>query len=205
MTEINLMISSGQGPRECSWVVARLAESLSREWQAKGLKCRILGEGEELPRSLILQVSGAEAETQIQSALGTVQWIGNSPFRPGHKRRNWFVGISRLADPGNCPELDPRHLTFSAHRASGPGGQHVNKTNSAVRLVHQPTGLAVVASEERSQHANKRLALIKLAARFDNMERENMAQVKQQAWSAHYQLERGNPIRRYKGPAFKQV
>lgn len=81
----------------------------------------------------------------------------------------------------------------------------MNKTNSAVRLVHQPTGLAVVASEERSQHANKRLALIKLAARFENMDRENTAQAKQQAWSAHYQLERGNPIRRYKGPAFKKV
>lgn len=122
MTEINLMISSGQGPRECSWVVARLAESLSREWQAKGLKCRILREGEELPRSLILQVSGAEAEIQIRSALGTVQWIGDSPFRLGHKRRNWFVGISRLADPGNCPELDPRHLTFPPIGPQARGG-----------------------------------------------------------------------------------
>ncbi len=95
--------------------------------------------------------------------IGTIEWIGNSPFRAGHRRRNWFVGVALAPEPDAVPNLKDADIDYQAMRASGPGGQHVNKADSAVRATHQPTGLVATAQEQRSQHANRKLARLKLA------------------------------------------
>jgi peptide chain release factor len=78
-------------------------------------------------------------------------------------------------------------------RASGPGGQHVNRTESAVRVTHLPTGLQASASEERSQHRNRKLALARLGAKLEGLKDQQQGEAGRRRWRAHHALERGNP------------
>ena len=87
-------------------------------------------------------------------------------MRPGHKRQNWFVGVKTVdlaAAPAEA-SIAPADVRFETLRAGGPGGQHQNTTDSAVRAVHLPTGIVVTARNERSQHRNKAIALQRLEA-----------------------------------------
>jgi peptide chain release factor len=125
---------------------------------------------------------------------GTVRWIAQSPFRPEHKRKNWFVGIEVL-ELATEIEFDPKDITWETMRASGPGGQHVSRTESAVRVTHVASGIQAVASEERSQHSNRKLALLRLAKKItDSRQRKENAE-RAQRWCTKHKLERGNPIR----------
>ena len=87
-------------------------------------------------------------------------------------------------------------------RSSGPGGQHVNKTDSAVRATHLASGISVKVQSERSQHANKRLARLLIAWKLEQQQQENNAVLKSQRRMFHHQIERGNPRRTFTGMAF---
>ncbi|EPE1858051.1 peptide chain release factor-like protein, partial [Escherichia coli] len=87
-------------------------------------------------------------------------------------------------------------------RSSGPGGQHVNKTDSAVRATHLASGISVKVQSERSQHANKRLARLLIAWKLGQQQQENSAALKSQRRMFHHQIERGNPRRTFTGMAF---
>lgn len=203
MTEAILHLTSGKGPAECRWVVARLAEAFADEAARIGVTCEVLDAQDELPASLLMRVSGDGALAFVRERTGTVLWIGESPFRPRHKRRNWFVGVALAPMPEDVPDLRDSDIDFQAMRASGPGGQHVNKTDSAVRATHRPTGLVATAQEQRSQHANRKLAKLKLAMLLEERRSGASDDVRHEQWSVHQQLERGNPVRIYTGPKFK--
>jgi len=201
MTDVTLMLSSGSGPRECQWAAQKIAVVFCREAKTGGISALILES--ENPASTLLRLSGAGAGQFASVRCGTVQWIGQSPFRKNHKRKNWYIGVSRIPDLADIPDLNERDITYTATRASGPGGQHVNKTNSAVRAVHVPTGITVTSQEERSQHANKRLCRSKLAAIFAQRAVDEVSNAKSVQWAAHKSLERGNPVRIYVGERFR--
>jgi peptide chain release factor len=94
-------------------------------------------------------------------------------------------------------------VRFEAFRAGGPGGQHQNKTESAVRATHIASGLSVVVREERSQHRNKALALERMAALLRLQGEMAAITAQNDAQAAHNCLERGRPVKRFKGEAFK--
>jgi peptide chain release factor len=161
------------------------------------------------PASAIAVVSGDGAERFAQMWSGSIQWTAESPLRPQHKRKNWFVGVMALPQAGEGREgavsLDLREVRFEAFRAGGPGGQHQKKTESAVRAVHVPSGLAAVARDGRSQHRNKAAAAARLAMLL-TASREVAAIADQQAVRlSHGRLERGNPVRRFRGKAFEPL
>jgi len=137
-----------------------------------------------------------------QRRCGTILWVGDSLFRPGHKRRNWFVRVSQAPSVEGVPDLCDVDIDFQTMRASGPGGQHVNKTDSAVRAIHRPTGLVATAQEQRSQHANRKLAKLKLAMMLEERRSEAAGEARYEQWSTNQNLERGNPVRTYVGPRF---
>ena len=203
MTTAIIHISAGQGPEECAWVATQLADAFRREAARDGFMCEPLEPYAGPCASILLRVEGEGAEAFVAAREGTMRWIGTSPFRPTHKRKNWFVGVFRVADAEDTPELRDRDIVYETMRASGPGGQHVNKTESAVRATHTPSGLVAVSREQRSQAANKKVARLKLALALQAERERRAGDAKSAMWAKNHELERGNAVRTYEGEAFR--
>ena len=99
--------------------------------------------------------------------------------------------------------VDDKDISFQTMRSTGPGGQNVNKVNSAVRAIHNPTGVQVVAMDSRSQYQNKKLAIARLKEKVNEANLEQLKSSMTDQWENHLNLQRGNPIRVFKGTDFK--
>ncbi|MES0491802.1 MAG: peptide chain release factor-like protein [Leptospirales bacterium] len=158
----------------------------------------------------------------LEKWRGTILWTGQSPFRKKCKRKNWFAGVdyfrdksAGMSDTGPKPNFQQTgerttkvtrgEVQFEVMRAGGPGGQHVNKTESAVRATHIDTGIVVIARDERSQNANKQKALERLAVLLQEKSDKELVDFKAKKWGSHNELERGNPVRVFTGKDFKEV
>lgn len=201
-----IQLSSGRGPEECQRAVWLALKALQHELVQARHEVRLLdavrGPRVETLQSALLAVEGVGAEPVLSRWRGTIQWICLSPFRPHYGRKNWFFSIETFESP---QRLDFSSSEFKAEtlRASGPGGQHVNKTESAVRMTHLPTGLTVTAQEERSQLQNRKLATARLMALLEAHNASLHQQHQKDRWRTHDALERGNAVRVFKGPDFK--
>jgi peptide chain release factor len=207
MTGCWVQITSGRGPEECCRAAFLLVRTFSEQAAKQDLTVDCLeiirGDLPKTIRSALLSLQGKGCDEFMRSWQGTIQWISQSPFRPRHKRKNWFVGVRQISPPEE-QELRNRDFRFESMRASGPGGQHVNKVNSAIRVTHLPTGLTAMAQEERSQHMNKKLALTRLLARIEEEQNAQAQQSRQEQWEMHNELERGNPVRFFQGEGFRE-
>ena len=149
-------------------------------------------------------IHGDAAAALARPWIGVIQWVAQSPLRPHHKRKNWFIGVFELPALPDAPKaLAAQDVRFEAFRAGGPGGQHQNKTESAVRATHIASGLSVVARDERSQHRNKALALDRIAALLRLQGELQAITAQNDTHAAHDRLERGRPVKRFKGTAFR--
>ncbi len=194
-----MQISSGMGPVECRVAVGGIYRALKKEYpDIEQIACRN-GEVDGSFSSIIFS-----SEQDLSALQGTMEWICKSKYRPGNKRKNWFVDVSVIPETNEVDEtIGPDSIMIESYRSGGPGGQHVNKTESGVRITHLPTGLTVTSTKERSQFMNKQDALKKLSAILKNTNIASKDRQKNEAWSKHAQIERGNPIRVYVGEAFK--
>jgi peptide chain release factor len=200
---IRLLLTTGRGPAECRIALTKTLGILASEAEVAGVTVDVTvgpdpdGHG---PPSAIAIIEGAGAEAFVTTWIGSILWVARSPLRPHHKRKNWFIGVFKLEGPP--PEPIPLKLAdvhFETLRAGGPGGQHQNKTESAVRAVHAPTGLVVVAREDRSQHRNKAIALERLALLVKVAGQLAEIVDREKVQSGHALLERGRPVRTFKG------
>lgn len=201
-----LQITSGRGPDECCWVVFQLAKQIISEAEQAGIKARMIevvaGDRPKTYRSALIGLEGKAFDAFIKGYEGTIQWIGSSMFRPKHKRKNWFVGVSALT-PFSEKDLGLKDIRIDCMRASGAGGQHVNKTETAVRVTHSPTGLSAASQAERSQYLNKKLALARLQALILEKQSAERCENNRQRWQQHNTLERGNAVRVFIGVKFR--
>ncbi|MCK7615472.1 peptide chain release factor H [Roseibium sediminicola] len=204
-----LLITSGDGPSECRRAVALVLRQIEKEAIQKGLRfdAAVPDPGQKGdPASALVTLTGAEAERLAGTWSGTIQWTCKSPFRPHHKRQNWFVGVFPVS--GALPEdirLKAEDLRVETFRSGGPGGQHQNTTDSGVRIIHLPTGVSAQSTDERSQHRNRQVALDRLEARFLLQREESLARNRADQNRLHRQLERGNPARVFKGERFSEA
>lgn len=203
---IMFQLSAGQGPAECCLAVQLALRQLEKEATQQRGTITVL-EAQEGPvkgslRSVLVGLDGDASIALTAHWVGTVLWVCKSPLRPKHGRKNWYISC-RLFEEADA--IRDNEVTFQTCRSSGAGGQHVNKTNSAVHATHVATGISVKVQTERSQHANKRLAKALLAHKLAELrEKQDNAQV-QERWLAHWQIERGNPVRVFKGEKFKEA
>lgn len=192
-------ITSAQGPEECEIAVAKFLQVLQKEFPEIRVIEKEPGNSKEACRTAVITYEGYADIPQ-----GTIQWICQSPCRPKHKRKNWFIGIFPLQDVGvEIPCM--QNIRFETFRSAGKGGQNVNKVETGVRAIYQPTGLSVVSTQERSQHANKRITAERL---FEKIQIENQAKQmlrQTQRRDNRLQLERGCPVRVYQGMEFQRV
>jgi len=201
MEKVYIQITSGRGPAECCRVVSKVLELMLKEAKQQNIYAEVVEREEgEINRTLlsaILLLAGENLESFVDSWEGTVLWISQSPYRKFHKRKNWFIGVQALPilEKNDWNEND---LRFQTLKASGPGGQHVNKTESAVRVTHIPSGISVIASENRSQLQNKKQAIERLKIKLAAYEQERLLAITQENWQNHNELERGNPVRTIK-------
>lgn len=207
---ILLQLTANTGPEECCLAVRKALQVVLCECASANVKVDVMEEvAGDRPgnlRSALLLLDGEAAEAIALRWRGSVQWSCPSPYRPGHKRKNWFIG-AEVFEPDalhTVATLQDKDLHFETLRASGPGGQHVNKTDSAVRATHIPTGLSVKVQTERSQHANKRFARALLAHKLTHAAAEDAKATRTQRWLQHYGVERGNAGRTFKGESFKE-
>ena len=191
-------ISSAQGTAECELGVAKLWGYLQSHYDVTLLDSSP-GYYAETFRSVRLY-----SEEDLSEYVGSVQWVCRSPYRPNHKRKNWFIDF-HLCETVRTDAFDPEQVVFATFRSGGKGGQNVNKVESGVRAIYLPTGQAVVCTEERSQYANKQKALSRLQALIQRANQEQHAHQKNENWRHHTRLERGNAQARFEGLDFHRV
>ena len=192
-----IQLSSGQGPAECELAVRKLFETLANEYS----DVKLLSAHEAREQGCYTSILFS-TEEDLSELEGSIQWICRSPFRPNHKRKNWFVDVSIIPEREDISR--EKEIRFERFHCGGKGGQNVNKVETGVRLIHIPTGITVTSTEERSQYANKKNAMDKLNAILNQKELDEKNRQVNSAWKEHTKIVRGNPVRVYEGMNFRR-
>lgn len=202
MQSVDLLLSSGTGPAECRIALSRLVGILQKE--ATQLDCSFemvsaAAPDKHGPKSVLITLEGDVADQITRDYCGTIKFIFKSPVRPQHKRQNWFVSVTQ-AELTHISEVNilPEDVRYETLRAGGPGGQHQNTTDSAVRIVHIPTGIHLTARNERSQHRNKAAALDRLKNVLQHFQEQELENAKAARHQDNRNIERGNEIKSFR-------
>lgn len=170
------------GTEACDWV-SMLYRMYTRWAEKKGFQLEVLDylDGEEAGiKSVTFQVNGENAFGYLKSERGVHRLVRISPFNAAGKRQTSFASCDVMPDIEEDIEVDINEddLRIDTYRSSGAGGQHINKTSSAVRITHLPTGIVVQCQNERSQHSNKDRAMKMLKAKlFMIKQQENLEKI----------------------------
>lgn len=195
-----VQITAGRGPVECARVVTLVAQKMMKELTSLSLTDYESHNTHDHCYMSMTLASDEIPESFIREWEGTVQWIATkNPYRPNHKRKNWFVGV-HFFDERELPTISESDIRYETCRSGGKGGQNVNKVETSVRAIHIPTGISVKASDERSQQQNKKLAYERLLLQIHHQNQQLLMEVQTENWNRHTSLERGNPIKRFTGP-----
>ena len=196
-----LEINAGAGGTEsCDWA-AMLARMYVRWAESHGYTVELQSEssGDEAGiKSAAYKISGHNAYGWLKSESGVHRLVRISPFDSAAKRHTSFcsVGVYPVVDDNIEIEVNPSDIRGDTYRSSGAGGQHVNKTDSAVRITHHPTGI-VVTSSEKSQHQNRDIAMKALKSRLYQLELDKRNEAIAEAHEAKGDAGWGNQIRSY--------
>ena len=205
-----LAVHAGAGGTESQDWADMLMRMYLRWAERRSYKAEVLdvSPGEEAGvKSVVIGIDGDYAFGYLKSEHGVHRLVRLSPFDADHARHTSFalVEIMPEARADVDVKIEPNDLKVDAFRSSGPGGQHMQKTSSAVRLTHLPTGLVVTCQSERSQHQNKEIALRILQSRLLELELAKKAEEKAKLKGKRIAAGWGNQIRSYVLHPYKMV
>ncbi|MCK4494376.1 MAG: peptide chain release factor 2, partial [Methylococcales bacterium] len=197
-----LDIQSGSGGTEAQdW--AQMLERMFLRWgEHKGFKTELIEEssGEVAGiKSCTIKFTGDYAFGWLRTEIGVHRLVRKSPFDSGSRRHTSFaaVFVSPEVDDDIEIEINPADLRIDVYRASGAGGQHINKTESAVRITHKPSGIVVQCQNDRSQHKNKDTAMKQLKAKLYELEMFKRSESQQAVEETKSDIGWGSQIRSY--------
>ncbi len=195
-------IQAGSGGTEAQDWAEMLLRMYLRWAESKGWKTEIIeaspGEVAGI-KSATIRVEGDHAFGWLRTETGVHRLVRKSPFDSGNRRHTSFaaVFVSPEIDDDVEVEINPADLRIDVYRASGAGGQHVNRTESAVRITHEPTGIVVQCQNDRSQHKNKATAMKQLKAKLYELEMQKRRADQQAAEAEKSDIGWGSQIRSY--------
>lgn len=195
-------IQAGSGGTEAQDWADMLLRMYLRWCESRGFKADLIekSDGDVAGiKSATIQIQGEYAFGWVRTETGVHRLVRKSPFDSGNRRHTSFASVFCYPEVKDDIEIDinPADLRVDTYRASGAGGQHVNKTDSAVRLTHLPTNTVVQCQNDRSQHKNKDQAMKLLKAKLYELEIQKQNTEKQQAEDAKSDIGWGSQIRSY--------
>lgn len=197
-----LDIQSGSGGTEAQDWASMLERMFLRWGERKGFKTELIEESDGDVagiKSATIRFEGEYAFGWLRTETGVHRLVRKSPFDSGNRRHTSFasVFVSPEIDDDIDIEINPADIRTDVYRASGAGGQHINKTESAVRLTHAPTGIVVQCQSDRSQHKNRETAMKQLKAKLYELEMRKRNETQQALEDSKSDIGWGSQIRSY--------